>query len=136
MDPYDEDDSTIATSVKVVEKLKYASLRDVPGFPQPVPEHMKQIKDPNGAIMKEAQYAFDILHSMDYLPQDQEFLHRFNLWSNTEVDRSSELEISQDTQKKLLRAMIHSEATTTEEFFDAVNGLSIHLILERHTFRW
>ena len=66
--------------------------------------------------MKEAQYAFDIIHSLDHLPQDQEFLYRFNLWSNTEVDRSSELEISQDTQKKLLRAMIHNEATTTEVF--------------------
>ena len=70
---------------------------------------------------------------MDQLPQDQEFIYRFELWRNTEVDRSSELEISQDTQRKLMRAMIQREDTTTEEFFDAVNGLSIHLILERHT---
>ena len=96
-DPYDDDESTIAPSVRIHGKLKYDSLRDVPGFPKPVPEHMKQIKAPNGAIMKEVRFAFDLLYSLDHLPLDQEFIDRFDIWRNAEVERASELEISQDT---------------------------------------
>ena len=76
---------------------------------------MKQITDPNGAIIRVVEYAFYMLHYMDHLPQDQEFIDHFDLWRNTEVDLSSELEISQDNQRKRMGAMIEREAITTED---------------------